>query len=235
MTKTNTPANDVLDRCSRIGLFGGTFNPIHNGHVLTAKDVLRQFELDRIYFIPSAYPPHKCHGMLAAAQDRYDMVRLALDTHEGLKACDAEIRRKGPTYSFDTLAYFNECKPSGCELFFLLGVDAFLEIHTWKNYDKLFELTSFIVMTRPGNIICLSKLCKKINTFVRNKLNMAYSFDSAKNVLTHSDLKPIYLTQVSPVDITSSQLRHMIISHQCISSWVAAQVESFIQKKGLYL
>ena len=137
------------DAPRRIGLFGGTFNPIHRGHLQVARDVLHRYRLTTVQFIPSAQPPHKIEGILAPAADRYAMACNALADEPALKVSDIEIRRSGPSFTIDTLRRFMAEQHVETHIFFMVGLDAFLEIHTWKSYRQLFDLAAFIVMTRP--------------------------------------------------------------------------------------
>ena len=135
-------SNPSQDHRLRLGIFGGTFNPIHRGHIQVAKDVLRLYRMTRICFLPCASPPHKTEKGLAEAKDRYQMVSLALAGQSDLVVSDVEIRRPGPSYTIDTLHHFKRREAQGMQLFFILGLDAFLEIHTWKSYREMFRLAA---------------------------------------------------------------------------------------------
>ncbi|MEI9477177.1 MAG: nicotinate-nucleotide adenylyltransferase [Deltaproteobacteria bacterium] len=133
----------------RIGLFGGTFNPIHLGHLRGAEDIRESFGLDRVVFLPAAIPPHKLRDDVIEPRPRLEMVKLATLANPFFSVSDVEIERSGKSYSIDTLRYFRERQPDS--FFFILGMDAFVEIETWKEYQKLFSLCNFIVMARPGS------------------------------------------------------------------------------------
>ena len=132
----------------RAGLFGGTFNPIHNGHLMVAEQALQRFSLDRLYFIPCRVPPHKSPAYLAPAADRTCMIRLALPADERYRLSEVEIRRSGPSYTIDTAAHFASAVLPGADLFLLMGMDAFLEIHTWKRCRELLARVQPVVVTR---------------------------------------------------------------------------------------
>jgi nicotinate-nucleotide adenylyltransferase len=134
----------------RLGLFGGTFNPIHIGHLRAAVEVREAFNLDKLLLIPSASPPHKNAGDIASAEDRLEMVRLAVKGTPYLEASDVELARSGLSYTIETLRYFQGHFGPGSTIHFIVGVDAFSEITTWKSYKQLFATAHFIVMTRPG-------------------------------------------------------------------------------------
>ena len=114
----------------RIGLFGGTYNPIHFGHLRAATEVREAFELDRVILIPAAQPPHKRAGNLAPSEDRLKMVRLAVENDPALEISDVEIRRSGPSYTFDTIQHFKEKLAADAQIYLILGLDAVLEIDT---------------------------------------------------------------------------------------------------------
>lgn len=133
----------------RIGLFGGTFNPVHNGHLRAAAEVRAAFALDRILFIPSYIPPHKESRGIASAADRLRMVELACLGREGFIPSAIEVEARERSYSVLTLARVKALHP-GARLFFILGVDAFLEIGTWREYERVLDECRFIVTARPG-------------------------------------------------------------------------------------
>src|SRR3972149_6883120 len=133
----------------RIGLFGGTFNPIHLGHLRGAEEIREVFNLEEIIFIPSSIPPHKVTEKVIEARHRLEMVKLATANNPYFSISDVELLRPGKSYSIDTLRYFRENQQDN--LFFILGGDAFVEIETWKEFQNLFSLCHFIVMARPGS------------------------------------------------------------------------------------
>jgi len=132
-----------------IGLFGGTFDPIHLGHLRAAAEVRRKTRLERILFIPSFLPPHKTRGTAAPAADRLRMVELACRRRAGIEASAIEVEAREKSYSILTLRKVRAQAPDA-RLFFILGVDAFLDIGTWREYEKVLEECFFIVTGRPG-------------------------------------------------------------------------------------
>jgi nicotinate-nucleotide adenylyltransferase len=222
------------DRFCRIGLFGGTFNPIHRGHIQTALDVLHAFQLDRIYFIPSALPPHKSDANLAGAAERLQMVQLALNGHERFESCNIEIERTGPSYSIDTVRHFKTMANGGSELYFIMGVDAFLEIHTWKDFDRLFELTAIVVMSRPGTGQWTQAMRRHVESYVKHRIDPGYQAESIASKLSHPRLKEIYLTPVTSLDISSSKIRDRIAHGESIKDLVPPQVAEYIIQKRLF-
>jgi len=230
--KCNCPEDN---RPGRVALFGGTFNPIHQGHCQAAQDVLQRFDLDRIYFIPCARPPHKTQGLLAPAAQRLEMVRLALDGHPAFEACDVEIRRGGSSYTIHTARHFKALQPDGGRLFFMLGVDAFLEIETWKDFAQLFDLMTFIVMSRPGQGAQASKgLARAVADHTRAHISTDYRPAGGRDALVHPSRPPIHWISVTAVDIASSQIRRMVREGATARPWLAPAVADYIEGKGLY-
>ena len=133
----------------RLGLFGGTYNPIHQGHVQAAEKVRDRFQLDQVWFIPSHIPPHKSNDEVASPEHRMNMVRLAVTGLPGLIPSSIEIEDEGTSYSILTLGKIKKQFPTA-GLYFILGVDAFIEIDTWRAYEQVMEQCRFIVISRPG-------------------------------------------------------------------------------------
>ena len=170
----------------RIGLFGGTFNPIHRGHLQVIQEVMEAFSLDQIKLIPAALPPHKESGGVADAQDRLQMIRLAVANYPALTqtvtVSDVELKRPGPSYTIDTVRYFMQVLSENSRLFFILGLDAFHEIDTWKSYLDLFELVPFIVMARPGVYRHDGDLKWEIlEKYLKSKISDAYRFSVSQS------------------------------------------------------
>lgn len=226
--------NQTEKSTQRIGLFGGTFNPIHRGHVQVANDVMNQFKLDHIYFIPCALPPHKTHGGLASANDRVEMARLALADQSAITVSNIETDRGGSSYTIDTLKAFKSSHSPAVELYFLVGVDAFFEIHTWKSYRQLFDLSAFIVMTRPLTDKKPVALGPLAFDYTRHHISEGYILTSNGNELIHADKKTIYPVTVTPIAIASTQIRDMVRHGEPIQPWVNPDVSDYIDNKGLY-
>jgi len=134
----------------RIGIFGGTFNPVHNGHMSVAKEAIERLSLDNIVFVPAYIPPHKDTTELISADDRYEMIELAIGDNEDFHISRFEIDRKKRSYSIETIAHFKEIYPLDAKLYFLIGADSSQELSEWKDIDKLLGLCKFVVFDRPG-------------------------------------------------------------------------------------
>ncbi len=134
----------------RIGFFGGTFNPIHMGHLAIAQMAQETFKLDKVIFIPSHQPPHKNITALAPAKARYNMVKLAVAGNDHFEVSDVETKRIGKSYTIDTLKHFRKIYSSKAKFFFIIGGDCFSTLPKWKSIDEILKLATFIVVNRPG-------------------------------------------------------------------------------------
>ena len=134
----------------RIGILGGTFDPIHKGHLALANAAVKQSKLDSLYFIPTYQHPLEQKGLSAPADDRFNMVELAIQDHPKFKVSDCEIKRQGISYTVDTLRYFREKFPMPNELFFITGGDWGKNLDQWKEINTIFKLAHFVVASRPG-------------------------------------------------------------------------------------
>lgn len=212
----------------RLGLFGGTFNPIHIGHLRAAVEVREAFNLDKLLLIPSASPPHKNAGDIASAEDRLEMVRLAVRGIPYLEASDVELARSGPSYTIETLQYFQGHFGPGSTIHFIVGVDAFSEITTWKSYKQLFATAHFIVMTRPGAKV------KDLGRFILTHISDEYKYDSTSNRYNHPRLCSVFCLNITHLDISATETRKCIRQGHSIRFLVPTTVEDFINKKRLY-
>lgn len=134
----------------RLGVMGGTFDPIHHGHLVAASEVAAQFHLDEVVFVPTGQPWQKSHKQVSPAEDRYLMTVIATASNPQFSVSRIEIDRGGPTYTIDTLRDLRELN-SDSDLFFITGADALAQILTWRDADELFSLAHFIGVTRPGH------------------------------------------------------------------------------------
>ena len=219
----------------RIGLFGGTFDPIHRGHVQAVSEVKKRFKLDPVYLIPAALPPHKTPVSVTSADDRLEMIKLAIRGITGVAVSDVELQRSGPSYTIDTVHHFKSTRPDGALLFLIVGSDAFLEIDTWKSYQELLEQISVIVMARPSDQYqSVQQGLKILKDYVRFKLAANYRYSKSQNAFISADWQPVYFCDIKALDISSTQIRQRVKQKQTIENWVPAQVAEYIHQKGLY-
>jgi nicotinate-nucleotide adenylyltransferase len=213
----------------RIGIFGGTFNPIHNGHLKAARLVQKKFSLDRILFIPSFIPPHKESGSIAPALDRLKMVELAVRGRSRFIASALEIQAKGKSYSILTLNRIKKLYP-GAWAFFILGVDAFLEIETWREWKRVLDQCFFIVVTRPG--YRLREVPKALAAAYRLRFRPVSRFEEIREQWF---ARPrIFLLPIDAADISSTEVRRRVREGRTLRGYVPAAVEAYVRKRGLY-
>ena len=134
---------------ARIGLFGGTFNPVHTGHIALAERVLTEFGLERIVFLPTGNPPHKKNADITDKMHRFRMVQISCGSNPQFLVSDYEIKKETPNYSYQTVEDFRKIYPED-ELYFIVGGDSFRDFPKWMEYEKLMAMCSFIVVSRPG-------------------------------------------------------------------------------------
>lgn len=213
-----------------IGLFGGTFNPLHNGHIGIIQFVKTRFNLEKIFLIPSATPPHKPDTDLAPARDRFDMVSQSIEEMEGLLVSDKELVRKGKSYTIDTIHDFKKELGRDTDLYLLMGSDAFMDIKTWKKNEEIFTLVSIVIMVRKGAMENLSSVV----SFIDENISKDYTFKKKTKAFHHERKKTIFLCDVPKIDISSTMVRKMIKTDQDISGLVPVSVENMIKLKGLY-
>lgn len=199
----------------RIGVFGGTFNPVHCGHLIMAQDALEEFELDQVLFVPSSIPPHKSHQNLAASEHRVAMLEEAIEGDVRFAVSRIEIERRGVSYTVETLRELRCRLPEG-DFFFLIGSDTLPELHTWKEIDELLHICRFITMARPGF---------RADDVTRQFLNLPDPWPAklAEQVTTGHQ-----------VDISSSDIRMRVAEGLSIRYLVPQGVEMYIYEHQLY-
>jgi len=217
-----------------IGLLGGTFNPIHNGHLHIAQYVYNTIHLDRIIFIPTGDPPHKPSASLAPAHHRLEMVKQAIAPFPYCTVSDHEIQSTAVSYSVDTVTHFKKECPEGTELGFIVGLDAFLDFCSWRKVDHLLTLCHFIVCSRPG--VAFTQL-QALPFLPRTKPQAFQSLDQQDT--TRLDIllpsgKTIYLLSIPPCEISASTIREHLALGSSVSHWLPPTVESYIIQKRLY-
>lgn len=192
---------------------GGTFNPIHYGHLVTAEAARDAFHLDRVIFIPSGQPPHKSQEFLASAEHRYLMTFLAMVPNVHFELSRVEIDRQGPSYTRDTLAYFHKLNEE-VDWYFISGADAILEIASWHHPEDIFHYAHLIAASRPG--YSLSKL------------------QALEEQLGRERVKRIHQLEVPALAISSSQIRDRLRQGLSIKYLVPEAVEHYIGRNQLY-
>ena len=210
------------------GLFGGTFDPIHFGHLRGAEEMLEIFNLNRIIFVPSSRPPHKLEAEITSFYHREQMIRLAIEGNVNFSFSEVENLRAGKSYSVETVEYILTKYMENLELYFIVGQDAFQAVTTWKDWEKLLLLCNFAVMTRPGyEDVKLDGVLPKdfAARFVYDK-----KIDGFKGPTGHA----IYFRHVSFLDISSSRIREMVKADKSIRYLMPDIVRQYIFKNSLY-
>ena len=197
----------------KVSILGGTFDPIHYGHLVTAEAVMHEYQIDQVLFIPSGQPPHKTEGQVTPADHRYLMTLLATETNPRFFSSRIEIDRKGYTYTIDTIRELKEMYP-GSEIYFITGADAFSNILSWKNPELLLSSCHFVAATRPG--YSRAKAAPQIEALMDR----------------HADT--LHYLEVPALSISSSEIRARVKEGRPIKYLLPETVENYIYKHGLY-
>lgn len=194
----------------KVGIMGGTFDPVHNGHLIIAENIRNNYSLDKIIFIPSARPPHKNRKLISSPIHRYNMVNLSIASNDCFFSSTMEIDREGESFTIDTLKQLKS-ENKDYELYFIIGQDAMKQIHTWKDYEMLFDYANFIVVSR-----------------------ISYSPDEIKSANSEF-LHNIYFADTPIIDISSTIIRQKVKNNESITYMVDHLVEKYIYKEKLYV
>jgi nicotinate-nucleotide adenylyltransferase len=220
----------------RFGLFGGTFNPVHLGHLRAALEVKEGFELEEIFLIPAALPPHKIPGEVVDAGERLHMLNLALEDTAGFSVSDIELKRSGPSYTIDTVNHFKNALPERSQIYLVMGLDAFLEIDSWKSYEKLLVQVPIIVINRPQTDRCTSSVgWELMDAYLKSSISGDYTFSELQSCYLADDKQPIHIFEVTALDISSTKIRRLIKEGRSIGYLVPRKAAEFINSRGLYL
>ncbi|KJS22057.1 MAG: nicotinate-nucleotide adenylyltransferase [Clostridiaceae bacterium BRH_c20a] len=197
-----------------IGIMGGTFDPIHYGHLVTAEAVRNEFDLEKVYFVPSGNPPHKDPNLVTDSQHRYLMTFLSITTNKYFEMSPMEINRTGKSYAYDTVKVFRQNFPDH-GIYFITGADAIKEILTWHRVEELLDICYFVAATRPG-----------------------YDLDDLQKeelkVLPEEYLKRIKIIEVPAMAISSTEIKKRVKERKPIKYLLPEAVEQYIYKNELY-
>ncbi len=216
----------------RIGVFGGTFNPIHYGHLRAAEEARELLSLDKVLFIPSGTPPLKTIG-LAAAAHRHEMTRRAAKHTRFFEVLDIESGQEGKSYTVDTLGKLLKTY-KGADLWFMLGVDAFLDMPNWRDPERLVSLVNFAVFSRPGT----SFADLPASPYISSGDDFSKALDQSGAGLLTVRLKSgrdLVLLKITPIGISSTDIRKRIKKRQSIKYLLPEEIESYIISNKLYL
>ena len=211
----------------RVGLLGGTLDPIHVGHTETARAAQLALQLDRVHVLPSNVPPHRSDKPLASGYHRFAMTALAVNDVEGMLASDLELTSPGRSYTSDTLTRFQQAHGlTATQIFFITGADAFAEIATWHRYPEVLDLANFIVVSRPG--FPVESLRERLRTLSSRMVTVPANRES------RCDSLGIFLVDAHTPDVSSTDIRKRLAEGRPIHGLVAGGVERHIAQHGLY-
>jgi nicotinate-nucleotide adenylyltransferase len=215
----------------KIGVFGGTFNPVHYGHLRSAEEVRTIFCLDRMFFIPSGNPPLKRKD-LADSDHRLRMVEIAAKGNSFFEVLDMECNRPGKSYTVNTLEQLLN-NYAGADLYFILGIDAFLDMPNWREPEKILSLANFVVISRPGG-----KFADLLQSpYVDLKKTVLARLDNGASKVWEDvsrNGKKIFLLRVTPIGISSTEIRNCVKEGASIKYLLPAEAESYIISHSLY-
>ena len=215
----------------RVGLLGGTFDPVHNGHLGLAAETMQLFDLQKVLFIPVSQSPHKIHYRPTSSRHRVAMLELALEQKTAFSIELLEIEKGGVSYTIETISRLKERHPDW-ELFLILGADAFMVIDSWKSYADIFKLCHVLVGTRPD--VKLELPAKLRQTLGLKKTLLEKNNDQLLITLNPATGKTLRLYQIPPQDISSSGIRHRVQARKEIKKLLPPAVDHYIIKNRLY-
>jgi len=219
----------------RIGAYGGTFDPIHNGHIEVVRAVTRDFELDRTLIIPAHRPPHKTSRAISETYHRYAMAALASLDEPDAFVSTIEFEAPDKPYSFQTIERLKSLYGPESNLFFIMGADSFEEINTWREPERLLRSANIVVITRPGYEVEASHLPAGITSSIIDMRGRtgdeAKSIDQLSN---GSGTCHVYLTDCVNKDISSTEIRQRVRDGKAVDEMVPSRVADYIEKYELY-
>jgi nicotinate-nucleotide adenylyltransferase len=212
----------------RLGLFGGTFNPIHYGHLRSAEEVCEALALTRLWFIPASHPPHKTAPGITPFEVRLEMSRLAVGDHPVMSVSDLEGRRPGQSYSIETLRQIRREVGPAWDLYFILGLDAILEIAAWKDYQDLFTLCHFVVLDRPGYDR------QRLEEVLLGAVHPLFRPLKVERGFQHPSGHKVVLQETTLMDISGTGIREMVRYGRSIRYLLPEAVREYIITHKLY-
>ena len=214
---------------ARVGVLGGTFNPIHLGHLAAGRAAQASLDLDRVLFVPSHAPPHRTDSLLASGYHRLQMTALAVAGVPGWEASDVELVRDGPSYTYDTLIALRTAEPAS-QFFFVTGADAFADIATWRHYPDLLELAHFVVITRTGT--SFDHLRSRLPALAPRMVPCETTTASTRRQVSSP---AIFLVNAVTPDVSSTEIRRRVAAGEPLAGLVPDQVAAYIAAHHLYV
>jgi nicotinate-nucleotide adenylyltransferase len=207
---------------------GGTFDPVHLGHLRVAEETVEALSLDVLLFVPAAFPPHKVGKKILAFKHRWQMLRAATEKHPRFQVSDLEQRRSGKSYTVLTLRELSRAAGDRAELYFVVGLDAFLDLDTWWHFAELFELAQMVVLRRSGFDE------EEMRRFLMERVSPLYSYSTGDGCFKHPHLLPVRYLRNTWLDISSTQIRHLVKTGNSIRYLVVPEVVEYIYSNRLY-
>ena len=216
----------------RVALYGGTFDPVHQGHLEVARRVAELFEIEKVLFVPAQIAPHKLTRAVTAPLHRYAMLVLASQNDPQLFVSTFELDTPDRHYTVDTIAHFQSSFGDSTELFFIMGADSWSEITTWRDWERLLTMTSHIVVTRPGYDVSN----EHVGSFLRDRIVDLRSVDNDAGKTQQLSGARIFVTDVVNKDISATQIRHVAKQGRFddLNNLVPQPVAEYIKKYGIY-
>ena len=200
----------------RVGLYGGSFNPIHIGHLIVAQSIVEQLELTQLIFLPAAHPPHKMDVTLAPGPDRHEMVRRAIQDTPTFAESDFDLTRKGPSFTIETIAHFRKTLGPHANICWIIGADSLADLPNWHRVADLVDACDIITAGRPGW--------------------GAIDFDSFRSILDDRQIKRLRdgILDTPLIDIAATDIRNRVHAGLSIQYLVPESVRAYIAEQGLY-
>ncbi len=213
-----------------LGVLGGTFDPIHYGHITAGMRAQAALGIERVMLVPSRIPPHRAAG--ACPEDRLAMASLAAAEHQGWTASDIELKRDGPSYTFDTLTELARTGRGEWQFIFIIGADAFAEIATWSRYPAILDLAHFAVVARPG--ITLHSLQARVPDLA-DRMTTPDAFKPQASSATAGEKTRVILIETETPDVSSTEVRQRVRAGDSICGMVPDAVAAYVTTHRLYV
>lgn len=214
----------------KTGLMGGSFDPVHVGHLRAAEEISERLGFDGVIFIPALVSPHKSSAAVTDSLHRLTMLNLSVKANPRFKVSDMELRAEPPSYTVDTLRTLNESDPQD-RRYFIMGSELFAEIDTWKDFAELFNYSSFVVLRRPGYDVRDS--ASLIPLALENDFRYSYS-DRGMDVFAHTSSNELFFVDITGIRVSSTEIRELANRGSSLRYLVVPEVEEYIAENGLY-
>lgn len=214
----------------KIGLMGGSFDPVHAGHLRAAEEISERLALDEVVFIPTLVSPHKSSETMVSPSHRLNMLDLSVRRNPRFKVSDLELRREPPSYTVDTLRALKQDSPEN-RYYFIMGCELFAEIDTWKDFSELFDYSSFVVLCRPGYDFADS--ASPIPLALENEFRYSYS-NTGMEVFAHKSSNELFFADIAGMRVSSTEVRELASRGNSLRYLVPREVEEYIVENGLY-